>query len=365
MLGAAVLCAVTAPHSAHLKDRPALLEERYLSLVEKAVTGALIDEAGSCSGPVFPLTGCPLDLLQPYVPAARENGSDWPPFGFTMVGSKRVKNMRMAIEAVTSGSIPGAIVEAGVWRGGLCIFSKLLLDVLGERRSVHLLDAFGTLPYGSEGVKDYLAVSLDQVKHNFRKFDALDTSVHFHRGIFQHTIPKLRKALDAAHEQIAVLRVDGNFYDSHQDALYQLYELVPVGGIVIFDDCYSNAVLQFWKDFCSDQGAIESFTPIDQSAGWFRKVKAIRIDWSKARPAVDVDLPGGATITYQAGNELERYYHRQAAKTSIMPKRSCAGATVGTPSAGHSNARLFLAASVGLVLGMALTHWYLLRKHKS
>ena len=49
MLGAAVLCAVTAPHSAHLKDRPALLEERYLSLVEKAVTGALIDEAGSCS----------------------------------------------------------------------------------------------------------------------------------------------------------------------------------------------------------------------------------------------------------------------------------------------------------------------------
>ena len=40
----------------------------------------------------------------------------------------------------------------------------------------------------------------------------------------------------ALQKGIAVLRIDGNFYESYQDALYYLWELVPVGGFVIFDD---------------------------------------------------------------------------------------------------------------------------------
>ena len=47
-----------------------------------------------------------------------------------------------------------------------------------------------------------------------------------------------------AENPIAVLRIDGNFYDSYQDAMYYLYEYVPVGGFVIFDDYFTHPPVQ-------------------------------------------------------------------------------------------------------------------------
>lgn len=41
-------------------------------------------------------------------------------------------------------------------------------------------------------------------------------------------------------QSIAVLRVDGNFYDSYQDAMYYMYDVVRIGGIMIFDDVMSH-----------------------------------------------------------------------------------------------------------------------------
>ena len=82
--------------------------------------------------------------------------------------------------------------------------------------------------------------------------------------------------------RIAVLRIDGNFYPSYQDALYHLYDRVPVGGIVILDDVLSHsAVMQFWKDFRHDQGLPEKLVRIDKMSAWFRKQKDVRVDWSE------------------------------------------------------------------------------------
>lgn len=156
-----------------------------------------------------------------------------------------------------------------------------------RRRHVYLFDAFDLIGgYGKDSL--YLANSLDDVRSNFRLFDVLDDEfVHFDRGLFKDTLPAWQNRTDP----IAVLRVDGNFYDSYQDAMYYLYENVPVGGIIIFDDVMSHEpVMRFWLDFKKEQGLPEELNRIDTHSAWFRKEKEIQIDFSKMHPPQDANV---------------------------------------------------------------------------
>ena len=66
--------------------------------------------------------------------------------------------------------------------------------------------------------------------------------------------------------------------------MYNLYELVPVGGIVIFDDVYTHKeVRKFWNDFRFDFNLTERLTRIDHDSAWFRKTRAVAIDFAKKR----------------------------------------------------------------------------------
>ena len=72
--------------------------------------------------------------------------------------------------------------------------------------------------------------------------------------------------------------------------MYHLYDYVPVGEFVIFDDIMSHpAVMRFWLDFKKDQKIPETLTQIDMHSAYFRKVKAVQIDLSLARPPQDVN----------------------------------------------------------------------------
>ena len=90
-----------------------------------------------------------------------------------------------------------------------------------------------------------------------------------------------------------MLRIDGNFYDSYQDAFYYLYDLIPVGGIIILDDAnkFHPAVLRFWSDFKKEQKLPEDLVPIpnDSLGMWFRKEKLIEIDFKYFRPPQDAN----------------------------------------------------------------------------
>ena len=114
------------------------------------------------------------------------------------------------------------------------------------------------------------------VNDSFRALGLLDEHVHFKVGLFKDTLPNWTPS-----EQIAVLRVDGNFYDSYQDAMYFLYENVPVNGIVIFDDVLSHeAVMQFWTEFSSEQNIGNAhLVNLDKHSAWFRKPKKVSLDW--------------------------------------------------------------------------------------
>lgn len=262
-----------------LPPYPAFASE-YLNLAEMAVTGSLMDEIGRCNG-----GGCALEQAAPYNYSLRFRGNDWPPIGHTMVGHMRLHNVKAAIEAVVSAGIPGDFAELGVWRGGASIYAQLVLKCLGqmEARRALIFDAFEALAgkqvYGK--ASNFLSVTEHEVKHNFEKYGVLNTA-HFFKGLFSDSLPKFAKQYRTEGRTIAVLRVDGNFYSSYQDVLYELYRFVPVGGIVIFDDVMSHkGVQQFWIDFTRDYSMKELLHPIDDHSAWFRKERVVHVSRNK------------------------------------------------------------------------------------
>ena len=223
---------------------------------------------------------------QKYIEKDRLYGNDWPPFGYTMIGKTRLENFRAAIHEVDRNNIPGAIVEMGVWRGGAMILAAAVTqETTNSNRQLYLYDAFETIP-GYKETSDFLQNSQAQVESYFELFGLKGPNVHFVKGLFQDTLPQWVPQTTP----IAVLRIDGNFYDSYQDAMYAMYQDVPIGGIVIFDDIMSYpAVMQFWNDFKVDQNIQEELNRIDKHSAWFRKRSNGNIDQSKKRPPQDVN----------------------------------------------------------------------------
>ena len=273
---------------------------RLLRLLESSLLGTLFSEqVGRCGGGAG---GCALDSVQPFIAADRRGGQDWPPVGHTMVGELRLQNVREAIETVVRLGVPGDFAELGVWRGGVCVYAKALLDLLcegrgaaapgaaGGARDVLVFDAFEDIPGYGDAVT-YLAVSEQLVRGAFDKYVGGQEGVSFFKGLFMHTLPDFReKRIRAGGRPLAVLRIDGNFYDSHQDALYYLYDLVPVGGVVIFDDYTHTEAREAWDDFRKDQGFSESVTKIelpDRNGGWFVKTVEVVVDFSRMKPPRD------------------------------------------------------------------------------
>ena len=109
----------------------------------------------------------------------------------------------------------GDLAELGVWRGGTCIFAQRLFGMLepSNARKIHVFDAFEELP-GYGGAASYLANSAADVRMNFKVMGAWTEHVQFYVGLFRETAKTFRAEHDVALTRLAVLRIDGNFYDS-------------------------------------------------------------------------------------------------------------------------------------------------------
>jgi O-methyltransferase len=241
------------------------LREHYLKLLSQHLDGSLYRDL-------------PMRWLKEYDPTVREHGKDWPSTALTMVGSKRLKNIRVLLESVILEKIPGDFVETGVWRGGASIFARAVLMAYDiADRKVICCDSFEGLPPPDEvrfpADKDSsfhtypeLAVTLEEVRENFIKFDLLDDQVVFLKGWFRDTMATVPS------EQVAVLRLDGDMYESTIDPLRHLYDRIPDGGWVIVDDYHiipeSREALH---DFLNDRGLKPTLQEIDGMGIFFRK----------------------------------------------------------------------------------------------
>jgi O-methyltransferase len=261
----------------------------YLDLLKRCLTGYLYPE--SSNQEVHPYhsmrwakrilfetlskRGYKVFRATPFDPQARELGKDWPSIGYSMAGLKRLDNLQFCVETVLDGNISGDFLEAGVWRGGSCILMRAILKLRGiNDRTVWVADSFQGLPAPSlEADRDYdvsgipmLAVSQADVQAAFRRFDLLDNQVKFLQGWFKDTLP------NAPVSRLAVLRLDGDLYESSMDTFNALYHKVSAGGFVIVDDYHAlPPCKQAVHDFRNRVGIADPIEEIDGTGVFWRK----------------------------------------------------------------------------------------------
>jgi O-methyltransferase len=244
--------------------------ELYLDLLKRCLTRVL-----------FPDRNLHYDLTttSPLAVADRVQGRDWPTEAETMVGLLRLDSLRACIVNVLEDGIPGDLVETGVWRGGASIFMRAVLKAYGDcARRVWLADSFQGLPtpdtvlYPPDAgdrhhqLSGYLAVAIEEVKTNFQRYGLLDEQVCFLPGWFKDTLPT------APIERVAVLRLDGDMYESTLQALEHLYHKVSDGGYVVVDDygALPNC-RQAVEDFRTGHKITEPIFRIDWTGAFWHK----------------------------------------------------------------------------------------------
>jgi O-methyltransferase len=210
----------------------------------------------------------------------RRQGLDWPELAHSMIGRLRMDNLQQCMTTVLKEGVQGDFIETGVWRGGACIFMRGFLKVneIHDRR-VWVADSFAGLPKPDEvrfpldkGLMlhtiDFLRVSLEEVKENFKNYNLLDEQVCFLKGWFKDTLPT------APIEKIALARLDGDMYSSTMDGLRNLYPKVSPGGFMVIDDygavaACAAAVQDYRTEFDIDEPLIR----IDTTGVYWRKIK--------------------------------------------------------------------------------------------
>jgi hypothetical protein len=169
---------------------------------------------------------------------------------YTMTTPPRVYALVRAVEYVSARSIPGTFVECGVWRGGSIMAVALTLLRLGVTdRDLYLFDTFtgmtaptdADIRLSGERAADLLAeespgadiwaiAALDQVKEAVLGVGYPEERIHFVQGAVEETLPQ------SAPEEIALLRLDTDWYASTKHELVHLYPRLARGGVLILDD---------------------------------------------------------------------------------------------------------------------------------
>jgi hypothetical protein len=253
--------------STTLETRLSNSRARYLDLIESTLIGSIYDD------PPLPTFG-----KTKFDSNIRSRGLDWPKSDYSMIGAARMRNFRVLLERVIIGNIPGDIVETGVWRGGAGILARAVLKAHEVTdRKVILADSFEGLPppdgdkYPADQNSNFhefpeLAVSLEQVRANFDRFGLLDEQVVLVKGWFKDTMRTLPT------EQIAVLRLDGDMYQSTIDPLNHLFDRISPGGWIIVDDYdVVEACRAAVTDFLVERSLKVDIIPIDGVGVYFQK----------------------------------------------------------------------------------------------
>jgi O-methyltransferase len=270
----------------------------YLDLLKQTLTGAIAEDNDSILGgvrtsgsPVFYKRaadavgrlmgrfGFEVAYKKPYDPKLRAIGRDWPARADSMIGLARMENIQHCVETVLRDQVPGDLIETGVWRGGATIFMRGVLKAYGDTtRTVWAADSFEGLPppdttrFPADAGDRFheqggLAVGVEQVKHNFERYGLLDDQVKFLVGWFKDTLPT------APIEQLAVIRLDGDLYESTWQAIEALYPKLSPGGFCIVDD-YGTLVDQCQRaihDYRDAHAITEEIVDIDGWGAYWRK----------------------------------------------------------------------------------------------
>jgi O-methyltransferase len=166
--------------------------------------------------------------------------------------------------AETVQGTAGCVVECGVWRGGM---SAGIANVLGNDRDYYLFDSFEGLP-PAKTIDGPAAVAWQKDTTSPKYYDNCRAPAEYARaamnlagvqrfhliaGFFDKTLPEFQ-----LQEKMALLRLDGDWYESTMVCLKHLFDKVAEGGLIIVDDYYTwDGCSRAVHDFLSSKNAHE------------------------------------------------------------------------------------------------------------
>lgn len=176
---------------------------------------------------------------------------------FTMTGQARMQALVDAVRYCHRRELPGAFVECGVWRGGSVLAMILTLQQVGVNdRDIFMFDTFEGMTEPTEhdtsrfdGAAldiwreaknrevrpwseffDPDTFNLETVRETLLATGYPEARLHFVKGPVEETLP------DAAPDNIALLRLDTDWYESTLHELVHLYPRLAPRGVLIIDD---------------------------------------------------------------------------------------------------------------------------------
>jgi len=185
---------------------------------------------------------------------------------FTMIGkNKYMDTLQLVHDWSGPAGRRGSVVECGCWRGGMIGGIAMVLGAVGD---YHLFDSFQGLP-PAKAIDGKRALTWQQDTDGEKYYDnctaaiseaeaamaKTEVSWHIHPGWFNDTFQK------AAIENIALLRLDGDWYDSTRLALETFYPRLQEGGLLLIDDYY------IWAGCCR---AVHDYLSSSQSTSRLR-----------------------------------------------------------------------------------------------
>jgi hypothetical protein len=191
---------------------------------------------------------------------------------FTMLSTDRLRGLYDAVMSAIEAGIPGDIVECGTARGGSAALMCLILKELGAERSLWVCDTFEGIPPATDDdpaealqYTGQFRGDIEDVLSLFSQFGILQNA-QLVKGLFQDTLPSLGV------EKIAVLHLDGDWYESTRCGLENLYDRVVPGGVIQIDDYGHWAGCQkAVKEFFFKREFMPDLTFLDYTGVQFKK----------------------------------------------------------------------------------------------
>ena len=230
---------------------------RYLDLLQRSVTGYLALGGAEPFSAFRALDGVRYrdftwDLTEQLIPR-------------TLLTEPQLDNFEQAIRTVVAEGVEGDILEAGVWRGGACIYARGVLAALGvEDRTVWAADSFAGIPASGtadrpEPVDDWLdrwVTPREDVEAAFERYGLLDEQMQFIEGPFAQSLSAPSPA------KLSVIRLDADTYTSTTQALDALYPRLSPGGFVIIDDWHVPSARSAVLDYRQRHGIAGPLQPV-------------------------------------------------------------------------------------------------------
>lgn len=203
---------------------------------------------------------------------------------YTMGGYRALENAYEVTVLIGADGIKGDIVECGVAQGGTAAMMALASEIGGgQKRHFWYFDSYEGLPLPTE--EDYRGAStgkfiqpldegaclgtVEQVSELlFYKLGIPRDRVTMVKGWFQDTVFTNRDRID----EIAILRLDGDWYESTKIPLDGFYEKITPGGAVIIDDyatCFGSE--KAVEEFLAEHNIDVILFPDGRGGVWFRK----------------------------------------------------------------------------------------------